>query len=100
MSEATSEATTTEIPVLAYDNRICAFNVRISGPWLVSVASMVFNDRILLSNLSEYPRTWTAGWCYDKGGSALHAAMLWDPDVEREPAGFKKVAADSRPPQP
>jgi hypothetical protein len=80
------DTTLRRIPVLEYDSKICAFNVRVTDRWVVS-------------SQEDYPHTWTAGWCYDKGGSALHAALLWDPDTEDAPAGFKKLAADSRAPR-
>lgn len=79
-----------------YDPNIEAMVVRRSAEWIVSVAPMIFNNRILLSHVDDYPRLWTAGWCYDKGPVAALAAIAWNPDTDREPAGYKKLAADSR----
>ncbi|MFS0885269.1 hypothetical protein [Aeromicrobium sp. 179-A 4D2 NHS] len=79
-----------------YDPNIEAMVVRRSSDWIVSVAPMLFNNRILLSRTDEYPLHWVAGWCYDKGPAAPLAAIAWNPDTDREPAGYKKVAADSR----
>jgi hypothetical protein len=70
--------------------------VKETAEWIVSVAPMIFNDRVLLTHQSEYPDFWTAGWCYDKGGAAFLAAIAWDPDAEPAPVGFKKLAADRR----
>lgn len=67
------------------------------GQWMVSVAPMIFNDRVLLTHRGQWPMQWTAGWCFPKGGAAPLAAMAWDPDRDREPVGYIKVAADPRP---
>lgn len=79
-----------------FDPNIEAMVVRRSADWIVSVVPMLFNNRILLSRTDEYPTFWTAGWCYDKGPAAPLAAISWNPDIDREPAGYKKLAADSR----
>lgn len=68
-----------------------------TGEWIVSVTPMIFNDRVLLTHKErDYPYGCTAGWCYDKGGAAVLAALAWNVDTEDEPAGFKKCAFDSR----
>lgn len=79
-----------------WDERIGAWVVKRTENWIVAVAPMIFNDRILLTHVDEYPRTWTAAWCYDKGGAAFIAAHVFDPDTSNEPAGFKKLAGDTR----
>lgn len=63
--------------------------------WVVSVLPMIFNDRVVIASPAEYPG-YAAGWCYDKGGAAILAALAWDPDVDRRPVGFKKEACDAR----
>lgn len=70
--------------------------VQVTGKWVVSVTPMIFNDRVLLTHVDEWPWTWTAGWCYDKGAAAHLAAAAWDVETEREPKGYKKVAGDLR----
>jgi len=70
--------------------------IKETDKWVVSVTPMIFNDRILLSSKEEWPHFWTAGYCYDKGPSAVLAAIIWDPEKERNPLGFKKIAADAR----
>jgi len=66
----------------------------------VVLLSMIWNDRIVLLPLSN-PLSWEYGWCYDKAGRAgLMAALVWDPDTEDEPLGFKKrVTALNLPPR-
>jgi hypothetical protein len=77
-----------------WDENIESHIVKRVGPWIVSVTPMIFNSRILLTHVSQYPLTWTSGFCYDKGPSAALAAMAWDPLTEPRPVGFKKVAAE------
>lgn len=79
-----------------WDDAIKSTVVQENEEWIVSVTPMIFNDRIYLTHRSEYPRSATAGFCYDKGGAAMLAAMAWDFENEREPAGHKKVAFDAR----
>lgn len=87
---------------LTWDPNIESFRVRevtdLDGErWLISITPMLFNDRILLTSLDrDYPLGWTAGWCYDKGGAAIHAALLWDFPHQASPVGWKKIAADGR----
>lgn len=80
----------------AWDERLLAYVVRVTDEWIVSVHSMIVNDRVCLTSVDDYPLSWTAAWCYDKGGAAHLAAVLWDPDVDPEPVGYKKVAGDRR----
>jgi hypothetical protein len=80
-----------------WDQKIQSMIVKETDEWIVSITPMIFNDRVLLTHKErDYPYGWTAGWCYDKGGAAMLAAMAWDPGVEREPLGYKKVAGDAR----
>lgn len=82
------------VPIPKWDSRLQSWVVKRAGPWIVSVTPMIYNDRVLLTHVDQYPHYWTAGYCYDKGGAALLAAIAWDPLVEDRPAGFKKVAAE------
>lgn len=81
-----------------FDPEIASTVVKESDEWIVSVTPMIFNDRIFLTHKTyDYPHGATAGFCYDKGGSAMLAAMAWDFEHDHEPPGHKKVAFDSRP---
>lgn len=79
-----------------WDDRMQSLIVKESDEWIVSVTPMIFNDRVLFSMKADYPWGWTAGWCYDKGGGAVLAAVAWDPDTQHSPVGFKKIAGDGR----
>lgn len=79
-----------------FDERIESVVYGHYGSWLVSVSSMLVNDRVLLTRRDQYPTQWVAGFCYDKGPAAGLAAMVWDPEVDPYPIGFKRIAADSR----
>lgn len=61
------------------------------GGYHVQIMPMLFNDRLILT-----PQTaswgYDHGWCYPKGGSAYLAALVWDPQADGEPAGYKKRA--------
>lgn len=70
--------------------------VKVTEDWIVSVTPMIFNDRICLTSHAEWPDEYTAGFCYDKGGSAHLAALVWDPETQDRPVGFKKIACDAR----
>jgi hypothetical protein len=87
---------TEEMPY-PYDEHIQSYLVKRQGDWLISVTPMIFNDRIVLTHAVDYPLGYSAGFCYDKGVGAFIAATLWDLETEHQPAGFKKVACDSRP---
>lgn len=80
-----------------WDPKMCSMVVKKTEDWIVSVTPMLFNDRICLTSHSDYPYGYTAGWCYDKGPGVVLAAAIWDPETDREPAGYKKLACDSRP---
>ena len=79
-----------------WDERIQSMVFRETDDWIISVTPMIVNDRIMLTSRAGYPYSATAGWCYDKGGPAMLAAMVWNPETEREPQGYKKAAFDSR----
>jgi hypothetical protein len=81
---------------LRWDDAIESLVVKETDDWIVSVTPMIYNDRLLLTMRSQYPTGWTAGWCYNKGGAAILAALAWDPDTQHDPVGYKKVAGDSR----
>lgn len=81
---------------LGWDDTARTNVVKVVGEWIVSVTPMIFNDRVLLTHVDEWPFCWTAGWCYDKGGAAHLAAVAWDVETEREPKGYKKLAGDQR----
>lgn len=85
---------------IRFDEKLQSLVVRKTDEWIVSVTPMIFNDRVLLTSQhqyqdSEYPSP-VGGWCYDKGGSAVLAALAWNPDTEDRPVGFKKEAVNSR----
>lgn len=72
------------------------------GGWSVQILAMVFNDRLVLAGIDEhYPHFeggYRYGWCYSKGGPAILAARLWDPEAEGEPVGWiKRVHSGQRP---
>lgn len=61
------------------------------GGYLVQIMEMAFNHRLILTpanGIGGYDH----GWCYDKGGVALLAALAWNPDSQGEPLGFKRRA--------
>lgn len=59
------------------------------GDDVVQVMPMIYNDRIVIA---DAPLSYRHGWCYDKGGAAILAALVWDPETEDAPAGYKKQA--------
>ena len=63
----------------------------------VEVWPMIFNDRVGVTHRSGYPHSLVAGFCYDKGGAAVVAAIVWlhNWDTMLVPPGFKKVAFNS-----
>ena len=63
---------------------------------MVSVTPMIFNDRVVLTHRRDYPLFVTAGFCYDKGGAAMLAALMWNPEETERPLGYKKIAYDAR----
>jgi len=82
---------TTEFP---FDEKIQSFIIRHDGPWTVSVTPMIYNDRVILTHEDQYPDCYTAGYCYDKGGAAFLAAMVWNPITDHRPVGYKKIACE------
>lgn len=60
------------------------------GGYLIQILSMGFNNRIVLAPKGTL--VFDYGWCYDRGPTALMAALIWNPETEAEPVGFKKVA--------
>lgn len=67
--------------------------------WVICVVPQIFNDRICIADKTEYGRTWTAGWCYERapgGAIAGSFASVWDPTQDWRPLGFKKIAFDMR----
>lgn len=77
-----------------WDEPMKSYVIHRTGPWIVSVSPMLFNSRVLLTHVAEYPLSWTAGFCYDKGPAAPLAAAAWDPLATPRPVGFKKVAGE------
>jgi hypothetical protein len=61
------------------------------GGWLVQICPMLFNDRIVLTP-EHFQAVVDHGWCFDKGGAAFLAALIWDPSTQAEPSGYKKRA--------
>jgi hypothetical protein len=66
-------------------------HVREHNGWKIQIIPMIFNDRLVLSAPDDV-FGYSHGWCFDKGGAAILAALAWDLDTEDEPAGFKKRA--------
>lgn len=77
---------------------------KIDGGWriketpthYIDVLSMFYNDRVVTTPKS-LPSAYDRYWCYDKGGAALHAAMLWDGSDDTEPEGWKKAHGERYP---
>lgn len=68
------------------------------GTWkgyLIQVMPMLFNDRLVMSPVIA-PYTYDHGWCFDKGGAAYLAALVWDPETQGEPPGYKKCATGGK----
>lgn len=75
------------------------------GYWL-QIAVMAFNDRILMAE-QKHPTGWfdgdggwDHGWCYPRGGAAVHALMVWQPQHQAEPPGYERRAAPGPARQP
>lgn len=77
---------------MAFDEKMGSYVVKRTGCWIVSVTPKIFNDRVMLTHVDEYPGTCSGGWCYDKGQAAFIAADLWDPIQDPRPLGYKKEA--------
>ena len=65
--------------------------MKMAGEEVVLICPMIFNDRIVIQTGIDSP-CYDHGWCYDKGGAAVIAALVWDPLTEAEPPGYKKRA--------
>lgn len=78
---------------------------RIDGGWrvretpthFVEVHRMLFNDRVMTVPRGN-PLLVDRYWCYEPGGAALHAALLWDGGEDTEPVGWKKAHGERYPP--
>lgn len=81
-------------PITFYDpvtvDEYMAVTIGEWGGYLIQITAMGFNNRIVLSpkGLAVYDY----GWCYDRGPTALMALLVWNPETEGEPAGYKKLA--------
>lgn len=85
---------------LGWNDELKATIIKVTENWIVGVAPMIFNDRIILMEPDSWQISITAGFCYDKGAAAVMAALLWDPETQRYPEGYKKIAYDGRPKEP
>lgn len=84
-----------------WDEAIEGWVLRRTSEWIVSVSvAYLFNDRLILTRVEQYPRLYAAGWCYPKGGAAFAAGAVFDPERDWEPVGFLRVAVDDRGPRP
>ena len=68
---------------------------QVTNTEVIRIVPMIYNDRITIGRLEYDDMCYDHGWCYDKG-VALIAAVVWDPDTQDEPAGFKKRATPGR----
>lgn len=75
-----------------WDEQVKGWLIREDDEYYVHVRPMIFNDRILLTRKDEYPKSWVAGYCYDRGVAAFLAAAAWDPKTQKRPKGYKKIA--------
>ncbi len=62
------------------------------GGYLIQIMPMAFNDRLVMTP-KHTPSVYDFGWCYNKGAAPLLAALVWNPQAEAEPKGFKKRAS-------
>ena len=84
------------VPEPGWSDEIQVLVVKVTEHWVVGVTPMIYNDRIVLMPRDHWDTTVIAGWCYDKGGAAPLAAMVWDPETDLRPVGFKKESHDGR----
>lgn len=61
------------------------------GDYLIQIMPMIYNDRLIMTPRNSAV-AYHHGWCYDKGGAAYLAALVWDPQTQGEPVGYKKRA--------
>lgn len=87
-------------PAPGWSDELRSVVVKVTPSWIVMVTPMIYNDRVVLARRAgnEWRTGYVAGFCYDKGAAAGLAAAAWDPEVDRDPVGFKKRACDSRSP--
>lgn len=79
-----------------WDDKIQGTVYGFNGEWLMSIHPMLFTERICLTSTRDYPDSYSAGWDFEPG-TAVAAALMWDPENELEPQGYIRVACDSRP---
>lgn len=84
-----------EPPDYGWDEVTKSFVAKRVGDWIVSVAPQLFDDLVMLTHRSQWPREWVAAWYYDQG-DGLPAAEVWDPVADQEPAGFTRLFRDAR----
>lgn len=80
-----------------WDAEVCGYRIGVfaEGALVVHILPMIFNHRVMVSRLLPDGRVdQMAGvvdaWCYDNLADALAACGRWNPDLEREPGGWKK----------
>lgn len=71
-----------------------AVTIKQVGDDYVLVVPMIYNDRVVISDAPQYG--YDHAWCFDKGAPAIVAALVWDPDTQDEPLGYKKKATAGR----
>lgn len=81
------------------NDRSC-YTVKEAGRWLVEIAPMIFNFRVVLTPKTNL-LTYEHGWCYIGRGEvtfarAWLAAAAFDPTVQLDPPGFDKQATPPR----
>lgn len=81
------------VPQPEWDERLGGWIMKRDQVWIVSVSPMLYNDRVCLTHVEEYPWFYVGGWCYEPGAAAYLAAAAWDPNEMHRPVGWKKEAA-------
>jgi len=74
-----------------WDDRRACWLIKTTEHFDVCLIPMIYNDRVTVGPKGD----WTGyehGWCYDAGPAALLAALVWDPETQDMPVGFKKQA--------
>lgn len=95
MGDVMQERWRTMHPEFEWVEEFGGWLVKDTEHWRVLVMPMIYNDRVVIKRHDD-AYGYTAGWCYDKGLPAFAAAMVWDPETEVRPVGFKKEACDAR----
>jgi hypothetical protein len=89
------EQATTDSPINFYSRvKVDDCGTATIGEWggyYIQIMPMIFNDRIVMTPAS-CPYVYDHGWCFTKGGAAILAALIWNPQTEAEPLGYKKRA--------